>query len=849
MIGVYCVFKLRMKLYLSLALAVVFALSACKINKKQSNKQPEKYFLEDVVVKPAKSLPIAELQVMRPQVSDLLHTRLALSFDYERQWVLGKALLSFAPYHTLPDSLHLDAKGFEINRVGVLFGKDTLEIPYRYDGKQLHLPYGKSANLLVFIDYTAKPNELEKEGGNAITDSRGLYFINPLGKDPHKPRQIWTQGETEYNSCWFPTIDAPNEKHTQDIYITVDSGEVSLSNGILLSVQKLPGGKHIDRWQQLKPHAPYLTMLAVGNFVITKETWRGKEVSYYLEPAFAPYAKAIFGKTTHMLDIFSRLTGVEYPWEKFSQIVCRDFVSGAMENTSAVLHGEFVQQDNRGLLDNPQEDIIAHELFHHWFGDLVTSRSWGHLPLNESFATYGEYLYHEAALGKEEADRAFARNLEYYLRQKNKQQVSPIRQYFSHADDMFDVVSYQKGSWILHHLRSVIGDSAFFNGMKIYLTENAYQATDIHNLRMAMEKASGADLIPFFDRWFLSKGHPLFFVGLNQNANGKLEVSINQMQDSSFGLFQLNLPLTLVYADGRSVLHVLEVKNKSQIFLLEKDTSLPVLTWFADAKGEIPMQLTEDKTEEAWFAQLKYTKYFPSRNKAYQHFNDPRFNKNLTRVKATQYLLEQKQWFYQKQGIALIGDTLFEQFEPSIIAAAKQTDNYDLATYALEVLVEKFGYEKHQAKVFDAFQSPSYEMLKTGIQILADHQKDTLLLMLPQFESLNNDAVQKAIASVYAKQANLNYNAYYAANLGRFGYAKRAMRNSYLQYLIKQNGFICKEAILVLETHFEQSTEADIANTLLNFLNQWKAKSVAKDFFESADFKDFYDKVEAATRI
>jgi hypothetical protein len=172
-----------------------------------------------------------------------------------------------------------------------------------------------------------------------------------------------------------------------------------------------------------------------------------------------------------------------------------------------------------------------------------------------------------------------------------------------------------------------------------------------------------------------------------------------------------------------------------------------------------------------------------------------------------------------------------------------------LATYALEVLVEKFGYEKHQAKVFDAFQSPSYEMLKTGIQILADHQKDTLLLMLPQFESLNNDAVQKAIASVYAKQANLNYNAYYAANLGRFGYAKRAMRNSYLQYLTKQNGFICKEAILVLETHFEQSTEADIANTLLNFLNQWKVKSVAKDFFESADFKDFYAKVEAATRI
>ncbi len=838
-----------MRLYLSLAFALLVALSACKINKKESNKQPEKYFLEDVVVKPAKTLPKAELQVMRQQIADLQHSHLELAFDYARQWVLGKAILRFVPYNALPDSLHLDAKGFEINRVGVIVGKDTLPIPFRYDDNQLHLPYGKNHNLIVFIDYTAKPNELEKEGGNAITDSRGLYFINPLGKDPLKPRQIWTQGETEYNSCWFPTIDAPNEKHTQDIYITVDSGEVSLSNGLLISTKKLPNGKHIDHWQQLKPHAPYLTMLAVGNFVVTKDTWRGKEVSYYLEPAFAPYARAIFGKTSEMLDIFSRITGVEYPWEKFSQIVCRDFVSGAMENTSAVLHGEFVQQDERGLLDHPQEDIIAHELFHHWFGDLVTSRSWGHLPLNESFATYGEYLYHEAALGKEEADRVFAWNLEAYLRQKNKHQVSPVRQYFNHPDDMFDVVSYQKGSWILHHLRSVIGDSAFFKGMKIYLTENAYKATDIHHLRMAMEKASGVDLIPFFDRWFLSKGHPSFLVGLNQNADGKIEVAVKQVQDSSFGLFQLKLPLTIVYADGRLVEHVLEVKDKSQQFILNKDTSLSILTWFSDAKGEVPMQLTEVKSEAEWLAQLEYAKNYPAKNKAFQYFNDPRFNKNLTRVKAVQYLMEQKQWYYQIKGIDLIGDTLFELFEPMLITAAKQTYKYDLATYALEVLVEKFGYEKHQEKVFAALQSPSYEMLKTGIEILAEHQEDTLLLLLPQFESLNNEAVQKTIASVYAKQINLNYNAYFAANLGRFGYAKRAMRNSYLQYLIKQNAVFCKEAILVLDTHFEHSTDSDKANTLLNFLNQWKAKSDGKDFFDSTDFKDFYAKVEAATKI
>lgn len=839
-----------MRLYLSLALAILFVLSACKINKNGSNKQPEKYFLEDVVVKPAKTLPVAELQTMRAQVSDLLHSRLEVAFDYQRQWVLGKALLSFEPYHALPDSLHLDAKGFEINRVGVLLGKDTLPVAYRYDGKQLHLPYGKNTKLFVFIEYVAKPNELEKEGGNAITDSRGLYFINPLEIDPHKPRQIWTQGETEYNSCWFPTIDAPNEKHTQDIFITVDSGEVSLSNGLLLTVKKMPGGKHIDHWQQLKPHAPYLTMLAIGNFVLTKDTWRGKEVSYYLEPDYAPYARAIFGKTTEMLDIFSHLTGVPYPWDKFSQIVCRDFVSGAMENTSAVLHGEFVQQDERGLLDNPQEDIIAHELFHHWFGDLVTSRSWGHLPLNESFATYGEYLYHEAALGKEEADRAFAWNLEGYLRQKNKHQVAPVRQYFVHADDMFDVVSYQKGSWILHHLRSVIGDSAFFKGMKIYLTENAYKATDIHHLRMAMEKASGIDLIPFFDRWFMRSGHPEFQVALTQNAAGKLEVSVKQIQDKSLGLFELTLPFTVVYQDGSIAEHNLAVKNESHVFMLDNPTKQTPITWYSDANGVVPMKLIElNKSDTAWLAQLMLSKDFPSKNKAYQYFNRPSLNKNAYRVKAANYLLSQSKWFYQQQGVSLIGDTLFEGFEPQLKALVNQAENYGLRAMALEALVEKFGFEPNQQLVLDGLKSPSYECVRTSIDLLASHRKDTILTILPSFEALPSESLQRTIASIYSEQINLNYNAYFAANLGRFTYSKRVFRNLYLQYLIKQNAILGKEAIGVLASYYQQSTESDKANTLLNFLNQWKAKSENKEFFESVEFKDFYTKIEAATRI
>jgi hypothetical protein len=168
---------------------------------------------------------------------------------------------------------------------------------------------------------------------------------------------------------------------------------------------------------------------------------------------------------------------------------------------------------------------------------------------------------------------------------------------------------------------------------------------------------------------------------------------------------------------------------------------------------------------------------------------------------------------------------------------------------ALEILVEKFGFEPNQQVVFDALKSPSYECVRTGIDLLATHRKDTILTILPSFEAIPSESLQRTIASIYAEQINLNYNAYFAANLGRFAYSKRLFRNLYLQYLIKQNAIICKEGVEVLATYYNQSSDSDKANTLLNFLNQWKLKSENKDFFESIDFKDFYTKIEAATKI
>jgi len=220
-----------------------------------------------------------------------------------------------------------------------------------------------------------------------------------------KPTQLWTQGETEGSSVWFPTIDTPSERMSQEIFITTRKDFQTLSNGQLVYSNFNDDDTRTDYWKQDLEHPPYLTMMAVGDFKIGRDEWQDSKgrivpVDYYVEPDYANYVFQIFGDTPEMMTFYSELLNYDYPWDKYAQIIVRDYVSGAMENTTATIYGEYVNQTSRELIDDNNETTIAHELFHHWFGDLVTCESWSHLPLNESFATYGEYLWLEHKYGK-----------------------------------------------------------------------------------------------------------------------------------------------------------------------------------------------------------------------------------------------------------------------------------------------------------------------------------------------------------------------------------------------------------------------------------------------------------------
>jgi aminopeptidase N len=551
--------------------------------------------------------------------TDLINTRLDLSFDWDSAYVHGKATIQAKPYFYATDQLLLNANGFRIKNVSLVNNYDKKPLHYRYDGKILAITldkvYNNDQSYTVFIDYVAMPNKLKIGEDISSSGDRGMYFINLDGKDKDKPKQIWTQGETECNSNWFPTINDTQEKMTQELNITVPNEFVSLSNGTLEFSSMNGDGTRTDSWRQEQPHSTYLTMLAVGNFTITKDKWRDKEVSYYTEPAFASTARLVFGNTPQMMEFFSVKLGVDYPWDKYSQIVVRDFVSGAMENTSATVFYEGLNMSEGEYIDQNQEDIISHELFHHWFGDLVTAESWANLPLNESFATYAEYLWNEFKYGREQADFKGFQDFSIYFGNKSKENVDVIRFDYADREHMFDEISYQKGGRIIHMLRNTVGDAAFFKALNLYLTRYAYKSAEIHDLRLVFEEVTGTDMNWFFNQWFLSSGHPVLNIQNTFDPERKeVSVTIRQNQDlSKTPLYRIPIAID-IYFNGKVERKEIVLDKQKQSFVFPVAT-LPDLV-NVDAEKYILAEKSEVKNLQQNIFQYEHAPLFMDRLEA-----------------------------------------------------------------------------------------------------------------------------------------------------------------------------------------------------------------------------------------
>ncbi|CCH52517.1 aminopeptidase N [Fibrisoma limi BUZ 3] len=761
----------------------------------------------------------------RTRTTDLLHTDLNLRFDWARQYVEGTATLRCTPYFYPQTTVELDAKGFLIRNVLLI---DTLDrkpvrdsLRYEYaDGQvlRIRLPraYTRRDTFDIRIDYVARPNELPAGGSQAITSDKGLYFINPTGSEPDKPRQIWTQGETEANSAWFPTIDAPNEKMTQAISLTVENQFRTLSNGRLVSSQSNPDGTRTDLWVQAQPHAPYLAMVAVGNFAYVSDQLprtpdRGPlTVGYYVEPAYEPFARQIFGRTPAMITFFEKLFGTPFVWDKYSQIAVRDFVSGAMENTTATVHQEGVQMDARELVDGNSDAVIAHELAHHWFGDLVTCESWANLPLNEAFATYAEYLWFEHARGRDEAELHGQMDLAQYLSEAETKQEPLIRYRYADREDMFDAHSYAKGGRVLHFLRKIIGDDAFFRALTSYLKRHRFSTAEVDDLRQAFEEATGQDLHWFFEQWFLSPGHAVLAVEPTYDA-GTVNLRVTQKQDTTFTPIY-RLPVRVdIWVKGRKTSYDVVVDQAQQTLTFPADQR-PDLVLF-DADHRLVGTIDQPKSQRELIFQYYHAELYQDRSNAIlaqdnttlatdgdarvmviAALNDPFWQiRQIAVRRLASYVGPQKAEVQR-----LIRERLRNDSSSAVRAEAIQT----LASYNDKVNLPLF-----KAALTDS----SYMVVAVALERYLAAKPADAKTVVAKLEHIRQGEVLSAVADYYAE----------AADPGRFDWFVATWRSlkpgeqyNFLQvfakYLLRSSGDIQRRAVPLLEKAARQDASSSV---------------------------------------
>lgn len=712
---------------------------------------------------------------------DLLHTELHVSFDWEKREMPGRALLTLTPYFYPQHVLTLDAKAFALHKVALLEAGKIRDLDYSYDSLSLIIPlpriYKKGDTLKLLIEYTARPEKSRQKGGRAIRKGQGLYFINADGSDPKKPREIWTQGEPESNSNWFPTIDKPNERCTQSMFITVADSFTTLSNGLLVESTDNGDGTRTDHWEMDLPHAPYLFMMAIGPFVVTHDEWQGRPVNYYMEPAYAANARRIFGRTPEMIETFSHLLGVDFPWPKYSQVVVRDFVSGAMENTTATVHYSALNATREMLVDRDFDDIISHELFHQWFGDYVTCESWANIPLNESFATYGEILWHEHRGGPDEADRQRLNDLKIYLMTGRQLVVPMIRYYHKTKDELFDANSYQRGGATLGMLRQYTGDDAFFKALNLYLTRHRFQAVEIHKLRLAFEEVTGEDLNWFFDEWMMTAG----VIEMSMDVQYDTEKDVTTLNLSQRNVAEpslhYRLPIDVAkYRNGN--------KSVSRIWLLGADSTYVFPGRFdaliPDERGfmvaNVKRSFPQDYIYEIWKPEMPYY----MRNlaidslKAYQKRSVKAYGAMRSLLKDPFAPIREKaieNWEPAASDFHLLRDLALNDPAPSVRAAA----------------VNKI-YGVNDSADFDVFslavRDSSIKVAGEALYVLYETNREEAAKYTAKFEESESPNLVTTIAEIYARDAGAEKQDFFRKALKKdIGWSRFVVINRYAQFL------------------------------------------------------------------
>jgi aminopeptidase N len=478
---------------------------------------------------------------------DVLHYDFSIDLPDSGRLIKGFALItvrrSLPANHFILDLVGLHVDTVWVNQHPVGFGRKPalLEIP---------LPQSHESSpdtLLVAVRYEGEV----KDGLIIHADEKGRWYA--FGDNwPTRAR------------CWLPTVDKPGDKATVTWNITAPGNRKVVANGTFVEEKSLPpnsgaSSRTLTRWTTTRPIPPYLMVIAAGPLVAydlgltaqgLSEFPPGVRQSVYVVPELADYLPGPFESAGAIVELYSR-TVAPFPYEKLAHV--QSFTRyGGMENASAIFYANDLFQRR-----DVSTGIIAHETAHQWFGDAVTPHSWGHLWLSEGFASYFEHLW----VQKSEGTDAFRKGM---MRMRNEIINSSVT-YNRPVVDTLEIApmellnsnSYQKGAWVLHMLRSMVGDSLFFQGVRSYYRSHRHATATTDDLCDELGKISERDLRWFFEQWLRRPGMPELIVS-SKIDHHKQEIVFEVSQGQRSNPYRFPLRIELLDAAGKSQLMTLQ---------------------------------------------------------------------------------------------------------------------------------------------------------------------------------------------------------------------------------------------------------------------------------------------------
>lgn len=654
---------------------------------------------------------------IRTRPFDVKHTRLELQFDWDKRVVDGRAVHTLVPFAPIR-RVDLDRNGLEINRAALLSENPQSaekELAFETtDGKvaiELDRQYGPEDVLRIAVDYRVSDPDL------------GVHFVVPDENEPEQRRIVWTQSEPNEARAWFPCFDSPTERLTSEVLVTVPADYFVLSNGVLRDKHDNHDGTRTWHWVQEQTHVAYLISVVAGEFEAYEQSWDGIPIVSYVPPGRRDKAPRSFENTPAMLQFFSEKIDYRYPWPKYAQICCDEF-GGGMEHTSATTLTLGTLHDERAELDVSSEGLVAHELAHQWWGDLLTCKDWAELWLNESFATYFATLWTEHHRGWDEATWEGREEAQTYFDEDRKRYRRPLVTYsYDHPWNMFDEHSYPKGGRVLHMLRFVLGDEAFWKAMRHYAHKHAFGVVETADLRVAIEEATGNGLNWFFDEWVYHGGYPEFDVSYSWDDDAKLvRLTVRQTQtvDDMTPLFRTPVEIDLV-TPSETITRRIAVSKAEETFHFSLPER-PRRVCF-DGRNWLLKKLTFEKSKEEWLDQLAHDPDLICRIRAAEGL--AKFKPDADVLAALSRALDDDAfWGVRKVVAETVAQFGGEAAREALLQAAKNDPKSEVRRAAIKALKD-FPHETTRTALREIIaHDPSYYAVADALTTLAKVDRD-----------------------------------------------------------------------------------------------------------------------------